>query len=558
MIGTIRRHQKWLWAIIITVTIISFVVFFSPTSKMGSGRTAEYGTLNGETIRRDQYLAAYREAQLRYFFTNREWPDENASGRQRGVDMNRETRARLLLIQKLKEFKMEAGDDAVAQRISELFQDRDSRTFRIEAYQRFVKERLNPKGISEVDLQRFLRHEVGVQQLIAVVGLPGRLVTTNEALTLFSSENEQFATQIAFLSASNYLGQVTADPKSIGEFYTNRQALYRLPNRLQVNYVKFDVTNFFPFADQKMLEDTNLTAKIQGFYQQQGPQSFKDPAGNPLPPAFAQEKIKADIRREYALIEARRKANAFASELFDIVPPRVENLPALAARHNLPVLETAPFSQRETPPGLKVTEQFTKVAFNLSDQEPFGPPVLAEDGVYVVGLKQKIPSELPPFEAIQEKVSSDFGNFQAAQLARQAGSNFLAQATNATAQGKTFEAVASELQVNVQSLPLFSLATRSLPGVEDKINLNELKSVVSTLTPGKISGFMPTRDGGFVLFLKERVPVSPGQIEKEFPEFLQDLRMSRQYQVFNEWFRKEAEKARILGDASGPSGPAPE
>src|ERR1700682_4350617 len=99
MIGTIRRHQKWLWAIIITVTIISFVVFFSPTSRMGSGRShAQYGTLNGHPIRREEYIVAYHEPQLRYFFTNREWPEEDAKGRQRGFDMNRETRSRLFLI----------------------------------------------------------------------------------------------------------------------------------------------------------------------------------------------------------------------------------------------------------------------------------------------------------------------------------------------------------------------------------------------------------------------------------------------------------------------------
>jgi len=557
MIGTIRRHQKWLWAIIITVTIISFVVFFSPTSNMGPSAPTEYGTMNGRSIRRDEFIDAYHEAQLRYFFSNREWPDEVDNPRQRGFDINREARSRLFLIDKLKEFNIYVGDEVVAQRIAELFQDRDTRSFRPEGYERFVKERLGPKGISKKDLHRFLRHEVGIQQLVSVIGLPGRLVTTNEAIALFQTENEQLATQAGFFSTSNYLAKVIPDPRAIGEFYTNRQALYRFPNRMQLNYVKFEITNFFAHADQKIAEDTNLTFKIENFYQQQGTDAFKNAADQVLTAEAAKEKIKSDIRRDYALIEARRKANEFATELFDLSPARAENLTSLAAKHNLMVQETPPFAQRESPPNLKVPEQFNKVAFNLTEQEPFGIPVVAEDGVYVLALKRKVPSELPPFEVIREQVTSGYLNYHASALARQAGSNFVERATNALAQSKPFEVICQEANVPLETPPLFSITTRSLPEIEKRVSLNEFKSVALALTPGHLSPFVPTREGGFVLYLKAKVPVTADKIKSDFPDFLRDLRLTRQYQVFNEWFRKEADKAKVFppeAPAPGPEG----
>ena len=37
MIGTIRKHSKWLWAVIITATIISFVYWGAGSSQVGSG-----------------------------------------------------------------------------------------------------------------------------------------------------------------------------------------------------------------------------------------------------------------------------------------------------------------------------------------------------------------------------------------------------------------------------------------------------------------------------------------------------------------------------------------
>ena len=70
MIGTLRKHSQWLWAIIIVVVIISFVVFFSPDARLGRGAgEADYGTLYGEPVKRDALLQAYADARLGYFLS---------------------------------------------------------------------------------------------------------------------------------------------------------------------------------------------------------------------------------------------------------------------------------------------------------------------------------------------------------------------------------------------------------------------------------------------------------------------------------------------------------
>ena len=60
MFGTIRKHQTWLWAVIITVIIISFVIFFSPYSKMNDTPPgpANLGSINGESISQEEYVKA--------------------------------------------------------------------------------------------------------------------------------------------------------------------------------------------------------------------------------------------------------------------------------------------------------------------------------------------------------------------------------------------------------------------------------------------------------------------------------------------------------------------
>ena len=76
MIGTIRKHSQWLWGIIITVVIITFVIFFTPDAKFGRGGGApSYGTIYGEPIKRDDLAQAYADARLGYFLSTGQWPD---------------------------------------------------------------------------------------------------------------------------------------------------------------------------------------------------------------------------------------------------------------------------------------------------------------------------------------------------------------------------------------------------------------------------------------------------------------------------------------------------
>ena len=61
MIGTIRKHSKVLWGITIPAIIISFVIYFAPSSRMGGGgvrSSNDLGSINGKKITPDAYLEA--------------------------------------------------------------------------------------------------------------------------------------------------------------------------------------------------------------------------------------------------------------------------------------------------------------------------------------------------------------------------------------------------------------------------------------------------------------------------------------------------------------------
>src|SRR5512147_3347242 len=111
MFGTIRKHQTWLWAIIITLTIISFVIFFSPYSKLNTARgPANYGSINGQRIAEEDFMDAWREVELRLFFMNGRWAEDSDK-----KDLQTEAYKWLLLLQKQREMGIQVGSKEAAE-----------------------------------------------------------------------------------------------------------------------------------------------------------------------------------------------------------------------------------------------------------------------------------------------------------------------------------------------------------------------------------------------------------------------------------------------------------
>jgi peptidyl-prolyl cis-trans isomerase D len=390
----------------------------------------------------------------------------------------------------------------------------------------------------EEDFERFLRHDLGIRQLASVVALSGKLVTPEEARALYEREHQDLSAQAVFFSAANFFDQVTVTPEAVGQFYTNQMAAYRVPERVQVSYVKFEATNYWEEASEELAKNPDLSAEIDRVYEQRGTNFYADAKS----PEEAKERIREEGVRELALRQARRVATTFASTLFDLEQRTPEAMQKLAEEKNLPVGVTAPFPRDEDPQELGQPPGFAKAAFALNPDEPFGGPIVGPDGVYVITTHKRIPSEVPPLEQIKERVTADYQYSQAAQLARQAGAEFSTRVRAAIAEGKSFAALAVEANVKPEALPPFSISTQSLPEVEQRMSLFQFKQIAFSTKPGEVSDFIPTRDGGVTVYVQEKLPIDETRMQAELPEFLQRVRQARQNEAFNDWFRREAEQ----------------
>jgi hypothetical protein len=380
---------------------------------------------------------------------------------------------------------------------------------------------------------------MGIQELVTTVGLSGQLITPQEARNLYERDHQEIASTAVLFAASNYLASVVVTPQAVSEFYSNRVANYGVPERVVVSYVRFNVTNFLPQAETEL--STNLNDIVDSNFQRIGTN-----AATVFPeaktPADVKAKIKEQVVRREALALASQKANEFAHKLFDAQPVQASNLDLLARTNGLATGLTAPFDRDQEPKGLDVGPEFTKAAFGLSADDPFGGPIAGQDGVYVIALQNRLPYQIPSLDQIRDRVESDYKLLQALARAQEAARNFYQTLTNGQAQGKTFTNLCAEAKVKPVELPAFSISTRSLPEFEELVSLDQLKQAAFSTQPGKASLPQRTSDGSMILYVKAKLPVEPARMQSDLPNYVNAVRRSRQQEAFDAWFRREAEK----------------
>ena len=569
MFGTIRKHQTWLWAIIITITVISFVIFFSPYQRMSNaGRrgSANFGTINGRAIGEEEFSNAQRELALWYFFQTGgkwlRWP-EDKEAKEMGFGQQQRTYFRLLLAQKEEELGIHVKDELVTQFAWIVI--RPLERMGVTSPKVFVEQVLKPQGFTADDFERYVRHELGFQELIATFGMSGKLVTPDEAKGLYEREHQELATEAVFFDATNYLAGVTATNEAISQFYSNNMEYYRIPDEIQVRYVKFNVTNYLAQAQEEL--KTNINELIEANYQRLGT-NFSPEAKTP---EERKEKLREALFRDKAMAYAVTNAGSFAKQLFMMDPVRPENLDDLAKTNAIAVINgvtaqiSEPFNREEAPKDMQVGSDFIKAAFALTPDEPFpSRPLAGRDGIYIIGFYKKIPTRIPPLDEIRDKVTEDYKYNEAITMARLAGRQFYQTLTNGIAQGKTFAAVCEEAKIKLMEIPPFSISTRELPMVEEHMSLNGvrgrggLKELAFSTPVGKVSPFYTTREGGVILNVKSKLPIDPAKEKADLPDFIAAVRQSRQNEAFEMWFRNEIGRSLpwLLRQQQAPPGAA--
>ena len=542
MFGTIRKHQTWLWAVIMTFTIISFVIFFSPYSRVNSSvtRSGSYGSIFGKKVTPQEYVNAMCEVFLHYFFmSNGHWPDEDRT--QSRFDPERETYQWLMLVRKQDEAGVHVGDDVAAQMARRMVLSLNrNREISMPMFQQIIAQRqVAGHRLDLDDLQRYIGHFLGMQELIGVYGMSARLITPKEGQALYERENQELATEAVFFPSSNFLAGVTVTPEQVSNWYSNRLVDYVIREKVQVKYVKFALTNYLAAAETEM--STNLTEMVEQNMKEIGTNYARISAKTA---EEARTKIREELLRHQETVLASKPAKEFMQALASFPTNLADNLEVVARSNNVAVATTTPFDDKTEPAGLNVGPDFLKAAFALTADEPLSVPILGEDGIYILARDKQFPRETPPLQQVETNVVADLKHYIARTNAIGAALTFYRSVTNSLAQGKSFANSCTESNLTAVALPGFSLSTQSLTNLEGLVSLNSLKQAGFGTEVGKAS-LAPMEDGAMVLYVKNKLPVDLAKMQQDMPAFMNAVRQKRQQEAFDDWFRKEAQKGLV-------------
>jgi SurA N-terminal domain len=546
MIETIRKHSKWLLYIIAGATIFT-MVFYMGTGAVHSGNgggvnTNEVGgDIYGKPVTQDMYDKMEKEVALELFFQYGEFPDQNPQFtpevKQQYIYM------RMMEAEKADQLGVHVTLDQVEQAVANYYLRSPTlqRAFGIHnesvPLNSFVNEALVPRGMTEDDFINFVHDDLAIQQVQTLYGLSGQLVTPQESTNEYIRENQEYSAQIIFFSASNFLSRVSVSSRDVGEFYTNYMANYRLPDRVQVSYVAFSLSNYLGKAESQ-LGSSNLDLQVQNVITKYG--------ADAAPDATNEDQARAEIRnaiiRRQALQDAGTQADNFAQSVFNIQPASGQSLEVVAQQKGLTVEHPAPFSADYGPSEFTAPTAFTRTAFELSPQSPLSEPVAGPDAIYVIGYQASLPSEIPSLDQISDRVAEDLRLRLATITAERAGTNFAHQLPIQMASGKSFAAVGFADGLEPKVLPPFSLRTQDMPELEGHATANQLMEVALVTPPGTASPFMPTEDGGFILYVQSKLPVDEEKMAEDMPQFMAGFRQARENQAYSDWRQHEANR----------------
>ncbi len=411
MIGTIRKHSKWLLWIIAGATIFSFVYFMGsgPARQGGGGGRVVVdtnivnGSIYGKKVTMDDYERLRTVMLNLYFLFNYGvWADRDPNVTQQSLQQ--EIYIRLMMYQKAKALGIHVNDSQVAQaaaahlRSPQLLRALGAGNQSSVPFSVFVSQVLVPAGLTGADFENYVRDDLAINELQLTYGLPGLLITPQEAATEYMRQYQELSAQIVFFSASNFLSHVSITPQDVGFYYTNYMANYRLPDRVQVSYVEFSASNYLGRAEKEL---TNLDAQVTAIFARYGMQATPD--------AKTPNEAKAEIRKELVLLkqglgDAAEQASDFAQVVFNVSssankPASASDLYSVASQTGLRIETPAPFSAEYGPEDFAAPAAFTRQAFELSTGSPLAEPVAGPDGVYASWrrLDTNLPTEIPPF-----------------------------------------------------------------------------------------------------------------------------------------------------------------
>lgn len=532
----IRNKTLW-WFFAITVSV-TFVWAYSDMSESGGGCSDRMpnaaGKMFGQEISQREL-----ESAMTFAVRMRNYHNQPQS---RIRMIRREGWKRIAALKTAEKLGISATIDEMTASIS-----RDP-TFQVNGA--FNKDRYTTVIQSQMQVpvetfEEFLRQEIILQKLGSML---------ESCVWTSPSELNQRLTRITDIFTLKYavMKQDKNTPVSVseddaGKYFEKNIEQFRIPDRINVKFVSFPLSNYFASADVSEKDVSQYyTNNIEKY-------TVSGTNGHSVTPfEKVKDEIASSMKKEKAVDAARNDAARLVTAL---IPNRTGKAPTFeeaATRNGLSISTSAFFSLKEQVPGMKVDGDFNRAAFDLDASDPeryFSDSVTGEDAVYVLAVSDKQKTHLPEFSQVKDKALSAAKSEADRDAFAKKCETVRNSAAKSVKSGKTFEDAFKDSGATISSNITFSAYEAASSPFE---NFDIILPKIMSMAKGEITEPIESDDGLIIAYVADRKSGTPTSAEMLRPEMIGAIDRSLTGAVYEDWKEYTLAKSGFV-DSSAPA-----
>ncbi len=493
MVNIIRRFQQPLMIAITVLVIIGFTFFYSNTRTLNTSGAERVATVYGRGVSVTQYQRGARKFELgrdlmlfELLQTLAE-PARTMDEAQKNFAFNS-----IVLEHEAERLGIATTDEEAAAAIKAMPVFQTTGQFDPARYTQIVDGALTPRGFSPEQLEELVREDLLLKKLKALLGV-STAPAPAEVREAFERDNQKTVSSVVRLKLADFSKDTKVSDDDVKKAFEERKAVFNAPEKRKVKVAALTIeTTDKPLAGKERVEALKKLA---------------DKAGD-----FAQ-----------AMIEK--------GATFDAVAKTLE----------VPVKETAEFSDEAPPAEFDGSPAVAQAASKLTKQEPTSDIIGTDKGYYVLQLSGVTPARPLTFEEAKDKLAENLKQERVTEALNLKGAEIRAKIDAEMKAGKSFADAASAAGAKAEPFPAFS---RRDPKLNEPDGREVMMSTLD-LSPGQLSTFLPTFDGGVLVYLEQRAPIDPAEFEKEKASTAANLSRGRREALFSEWLKARRKEAGV-------------
>jgi len=516
-----KLMKRILWAL--AIIIIPAFVFWGAGSALrtrGQG-PSHAGTIFGKKVSFDKYGEAWQAVRNHAIMLYGDKLSEVYE------NLNLEARAweRLILLEEAKKQKVRVTDDEVIEAMQNFPFFQSNGTFDPKAYDLILKQvfKIEPRLFEEE-----IRGALVISKLRDFT-VKDVTMTDEEVKGEYRKKNEKSKIAYILVSPNEFKKNIAVEDKELKDYYQNNTESFRVGEQVNIDYVGFEFENY--------KNDIEVTDEdIKSYYEKRKDEFDKEKAF---------EEVKDLAKNKLIQERAKQKALLAAEKIDYILADKTKTLEEVAKENSLTIKQAGLFGKEGLIPQIGWFPKIQRVAFKLNIGERSNlikSKTGFVKGYYIIRLKEKKDSHIPPLEEVKEKIENKLKEEKAMELASEKAERLYKKIERLAKTKKlTFQAAASKVEQPSKDSEFF---TRN-DYVQGVGLASEFGDTVFNSPTGEILPPAKVRAGFCLFAVVEIQPMDEEKFQEEKKEFAEKSFEAKKNTIVNEWYAKVIESANL-------------